>query len=372
MNKIPFKIEASAQGDTALIRITGTIGWDVDAESFRSQIDDLVNAKKIINAHLYLYGPGGSVFDADEICNIISSSFTGKVTGEGGSLVASAYTRIAQICDTFKMPENGAFMIHKPSGGISGTTNDIKAYLKLMEDKEGQYLELYKKRSKNVALLEQQWNAGDWWMTAKEAKENGFITDVLPDAKVSSEARAMIAACGCPETKIPKQTITQKYDEMDLKAMAKALGLPESATEAEINAAIASANAAKTELATLKAANEKKEKEAQAKIIKDEVATAVKEKRITADMEADWVEALSANYDLNSKLLKNMKAVSKISVTPSDNGKSEVKGKVTHEGKTFEELQEEDPETLGALMENDPDVFDALYNNYLKRNKLTK
>ncbi len=372
MNKIPFKIEASAQGDTALIRITGTIGWDVDAESFRSQIDDLVKSKKTTNAHLYLYGPGGSVFDADEICNIISSSFTGKVTGEGGSLVASAYTRIAQICDTFKMPENSSFMIHKPSGGISGTVNDIEAYLKLMKDKESQYLELYKKKSKNVALFEQQWNAGDWWMTAKEAKENGFITDVTPEAKINSEARAMIAACGCPETKIPKQTITQNHDEMDLKAMAKALGLPESATEAEINAAIASANAAKAELATLKAANEKKEKEAQAKTIKDEVEAAVKDKRITADASADWIEALTANYEINSKLLKNLKAVSKVAVTPSGNGSGEAKGKVTHEGKTFEELQEEDPETLGALMGDDPDAYDALYNNYLKRNKLTK
>ncbi len=97
--KISFNISASAQGQTALIRITGTIGWDTDCELFRARIDEIAQ-QGITDAHLYLNGPGGSCFDAEEIVNIIKSVFTGKVTGEGGALVASAYTRIAMICET--------------------------------------------------------------------------------------------------------------------------------------------------------------------------------------------------------------------------------------------------------------------------------
>ncbi len=61
---------------------------------------------------------------------------------------------------------------------MGGTANDLRSYLKLLEDKEKQYLDIYKAKVTDSTKLEQQWNAGDWWLTATEAKENGFISEV--------------------------------------------------------------------------------------------------------------------------------------------------------------------------------------------------
>lgn len=366
--KIPFSISASTESQTALIRITGTIGWDTDSEIFRKQIDALAQ-QGIADAHLYLNGPGGSVFDAEEIVNIIQSVFKGKITGDGGALVASAYTRIAMICETFTMPENGMFMVHKPSGGVSGTANDLRSYLKLLEDKEKQYLDIYKAKVIDSAKLEHQWNAGDWWMTAAEAKENGFISDVKGKKIIGSTTAAMIAACGCPLDRIPTINNSKTEENMDLKAMAKALGLPESATEAEINAKIEENKQAAKDLADLKAAQAQKTKDELTAKIKKDVEKAVAEKRITADNSQKWIDALHKDYEGNKALLDSLEAVEKIQHRQGA-GAHGTTTKATHMGKTFEELQEESPDVLADLMEKDPDAYDAIYDNYLVRKKL--
>jgi ATP-dependent protease ClpP protease subunit len=368
MKKIPFNISASTESQTALIRITGTIGWDTDCEIFRKQIDG-ISQQGITDAHLYLNGPGGSCFDAEEIVNIIQSVFTGKVTGEGGALVASAYTRIAMICSTFTMPENGMFMVHKPSGYINGTASRIESYLKLLKNTESQYLDLYTTKATDKAELTKQWNTGDWWMTAKEAKANGFITEVKEKAKIDAEATAMLVACGCPQDKIPTINNSKTEENMDLKTMAKSLGLPESATEAEINAKIEENKQAAKDLADLKAAQAQKAKDELTAKIKKDVDKAVAEKRITADNSQKWTDALHKDYEGNKALLDSLEVVEKIPHRQGA-GAQGTTTKATHMGKAFEELQEENPEALADLMEKDPDAYDAIYDNYLVRKKL--
>jgi ATP-dependent protease ClpP protease subunit len=202
MTKNPFQITAVKSGDRAEIRIIGHIGWETDAESFRAQVDALVK-EGVKDAHLYIHSPGGSCFDAGEIVNILSR-FRGNITGEGGSLVASAATYIALHCRTFSMPENGMFMVHKPHGGVSGGVKDIEAYLKLMRDCEGLYCEAYKAIARNLSVFEEKWASGaDWWMTAAEAKEQGFITDIYKKVAIDRETAAQIRACGVLQASPP-------------------------------------------------------------------------------------------------------------------------------------------------------------------------
>jgi ATP-dependent protease ClpP protease subunit len=356
MEKIPFHITAQANEQVALIRITGTIGWDTDSESFRARID-AIKQQGVKDAHLYLHGPGGSCFDAEEIVNIIKEAFSGKVTGEGGALVASAYTRIAMICETFAMPENGMFMIHKPKGGVFGTANEIRSYLKLLDNIESQYLSVYKEKATDGAVLSKQWDAGDWWMTAREAKQNGFITTIKEKAKIDAETTAVLSACGCPSSKIP--IINIKNENMDLKKMAISLGLPESATEAEINAAIAKGKKAQDDLLALQEETARKEKADKAAKIKAALDRAENDKRITADVRSDWENLLNADFESASKALENLPVIKKIEVTP---GSKATGNKTTYKGKTFEELQEADPDALAELEKNDPEAFEELFN----------
>lgn len=368
MEKIPFRISASKQDTRALIRITGEIGWDTDAELFRSEVDELI-AQGVQDAHIYINSPGGSCFDAAEIVNILTR-FNGKVTGEGGSLVASAATYIACHCSSFIMPENGMFMIHKPSGGAYGTANDISSYLKMITDIETQYFNIYNNKISDKSKLAEQWNAGDWWLTAQEAHDYGLVSQIKKRVAIDTDTAALITACGCPKTKIPLINIDQKKEDMDLKTMAKTLGLPESATETEINAKIEEGRKAQADLQALRDENERKEKETQKQQIEADVKRAVEEKRITADMAPKWAQALQKDYATNIELLNAISGVSKIPVSNSGINPSADKGKVTYMGKTFEELQNEDSDVLAQLQSSDPSAFDALFNDYKKRNKL--
>lgn len=368
MDKIPFNISAAKQGAKALIRITGEIGWDTSAEGFRRQVDDLV-AEGVKDAHVYINSPGGSCFDASEIVNIMSA-FPGDITGEGGALVASAATFIALHCKSFIMPENGMYMIHKPHSGVYGTASEVESKLKMLQVVEQQYLDAYKAKSTNVSELETRWNSGDWWMTATEARDNGFISGVKDKIQLDRQAAAMITACGCPASKIPLIHNDKHETDMDLRTTAKALGLPENATEEQVNAAIAAGCKARTDLADLRAEQERKTREERTQKIKAEVKAAAADKRITADNIPMWEEALQADYDKNSKLLASLAPVAKIPTNPGK--KNSTSGKATHDGKTFEELQDQDPEALATLMDDDPEAYDAIYEDYLKRNKLNR
>ncbi len=357
-----FQISAVKKGTSAEIRITGIIGWETNAESFRVQVDALIN-DGIRDAHIYIQSPGGNCFDAGEIVNIISK-FKGTVTGEGGSLVASAATYIALHCRTFSMPENGMFMVHKPSGLVSGSKKDIEAYVKLMQDCENQYYSAYKSVAKNAAVFEEKWNSGsDWWLTAKEASEHGFITAVQAKTRIDRETAAQIKACGCPfEIEENQINNPKNVEKMDLQATARLLGLPETATEAEVNARLAANAKAASDLQAMQTAQEQKEKTEKAAKIKAALDKAIAGKRIKADCRAEWERMLNADFETAGKVLESIAPVEKLSsqiVTSAE-------GKKTHKGKTFAQLQDESPELLAELETSDPEAFAELFNETYK------
>jgi len=365
MNKNPFQISAVKKGANAEVRIIGTIGWETNSEDFRAQVDTLIK-DGVKDAHIYIHSPGGNVFDAGEIANIISK-FKGTVTGEGGSLVASAATYIALHCKTFSMPENGMFMIHKPSGCVYGSTKDIEAYIKLMQDCETQFCNAYKAVAKDLTAFNEKWESGaDWWLTAKEAKEHGFITDVVAKAKIDREIAAQIVACGCPfEIEINQNYKPKNAEKMDLKATALMLGLPETATEAEVNAKMQANAKAATDLQALQAAQAEKEKTEKAEKIKASLDAAIADKRIKADSRTEWEKMLEGNFESASKALEGIASIEKLSsqlVTSQE-------GKKMYKGKTFAQLQDEDPEALAELEANDPDAYQELFNETYKGGK---
>jgi ATP-dependent protease ClpP protease subunit len=231
----PFSITAEKKGGRAEVRIIGIIGWETSSEDFRRQVD-LIVAEGITDAHIYINSPGGSCFDANEIVNIISK-FKGQVTGEGGALVASAGTYIALHCKEFSMPANGQFMVHKPSCSAAGTAADLENTLKGLRDMEKLYYDAYKAAVSDVSELDKHWGAGNWWMTAAEAKEMGFVATVKPRIKIDKDTAALATACSCPVSFIAEEKEkSKKNTKMEQSVLALALGLAATATEAEITA----------------------------------------------------------------------------------------------------------------------------------------
>ena len=235
-----FSITAEKKGKRAEVRIIGVIGWETNSEDFRRQVDALVS-DGVSDVHVYINSPGGSCFDANEIVNILSK-FKGVVTGEGGALVASAATYIALHCREFAMPANGQVMVHKPKGYVEGSVQEVENYLNGLRNVEYLYYEAYKAVISDIGELDRRWSAGDWWLTAEEAKKMGFITAVKPRVKIDKETAALATELGCPVALCAEDDNSKLNEKqakkMDLELVALALGLPPTATEAEVTAKI--------------------------------------------------------------------------------------------------------------------------------------
>jgi len=365
-----LEIIISASSDSGRVDIIGDISeWTPNnAIEFRQRCQE-VKDSGAKNCHVYMMTNGGSCFQANEIVNILIEIF-GSYTAEGGAIVASAGTYIAVCSTSFLFAKNGQFMIHKPMGGAYGNETEVENQLTLLKNMTTTYFDAYvAKLAKPEADFKAKWDGGDFWMTAQEGKDWGFITEVKEPVKIPKALADSIKASGSPlEFDITDIIISKPNteNEMNLQAMALALGLASTATEAEITAKLAD-NAEKAgKYDTLLAQTEQSNKEQRAATIKADLDKAILEKRITADNRASWRIQLLANYEGTKPLLDSLKPLVKASadmVVENGNGK-------IYQGKTFEQLQDEAPEMLAQLEDENPDAYKLLFADYKKRNKI--
>lgn len=209
--KYPLKVTAEAKSGKAEIKISGAIyDWANSSDQITKSIDGFLS-EGITDVDVYLNSPGGDVFQASEILNQIQR-FTGKKTGIGGAIVASAASDIAISLDSFEMAENGQFMYHKPSAYLSGNEDVIGSSLKLLTNLTSQYKKrLADKSGMTEDEIEANWSKGDVWLTAQEARDANFITGVIKKTTISHETKAMFEACGSPI--VPKVNDFSKQQE---------------------------------------------------------------------------------------------------------------------------------------------------------------
>jgi len=358
-------ISLSAEGTEARISIIGEINeWNRNnAENFRSKCQELKDAGSK-TAMVYLMTVGGDCFQANEITNILDEFFPGNYAGEGGALVASAGAYIAVRCKSFEQAKNGQFMIHKPSGIVAGNETELNNYLVLLQNMTKQYYDAFMARcSKPEAEFKAKWEAGDFWMTADQAKEWGFVTSVREPVKIDEPTARMIMACGSPN----KVLIDTLNNNMETKITAIAVGLPSDATEQQINAKIAELKNKADAYDSLKAETDRKEKEDKANKIKAALDKAVNEKRIKADARKNWEGLFDKDFESTMTLLGTQQSVQKLSaeIVLGADGKGD-----TYKGKTFEQWQESDPDVLASLEKDSPEAFNSLFADWKKRNKI--
>jgi len=364
-----LKINVFAEESTARIDIIGEITeWNSNnATDFRAKCQELKEGGAT-DCHVYLMTIGGDCIQANEIVNILHEIF-GEYTAEGGAIVASAGTYIAVCATSFEQVKNGQYMLHKPMGGTYGNETDIENYLALVKNMTSTYYDAYvAKLKKTEKEFKAKWDAGDFWLTAQQAVEWGFVDKVKEPVKIDTDTAAVIKESGSPIA-IANTDINHNNNlEMDVKAIATMLGMPEKSTEQEVNARIADNAKKAADYDALKAETERKEKEQREADIKAILDKAEKEKRIKADARSKWQAMFEKDYDGTKALLDDIQPVEKplsAEIKTSADGKSS-----TYQGKTFEQLQEEDPDLLAQLQDENPAAYDALFADWKKRNKI--
>lgn len=364
----PLEITAEIKNDVAYFSIEGYINkWaDTSSSKVREKIREF-KAQGIKDAELYINSEGGSVFEAIEIDNLIFDNF-GDYPVTVGALAASAATYFTSRRKT-KANRNSQFMIHKPMMSVYGNQDKIRKDLKALDNMTDEYRETYmKKTGKSKEQINALWDGGDYWMTAKEAKKEKFINEIIDqDAKISPEAVKVIQACGAPiipKAKIKEPKTINTNRQMDSKLIAVQLGLPEDATDSQINAELAKIKIQAQKASDLEANAKLQKEQAKSDGIKSVLDQAEKEKKITGITRPTYEAVLNADFENGKKVIDSLPVLEKLSAGLKLGAKHTDTGIEARKDWKYSDYQEKDPAAFDALLEKDPETANSLIEAY--------
>jgi len=179
----PCYIFNVASDTEATLDIYDEIGfWGVQAKDF---VDQLRGVKaKVLNVEIN--SPGGDVFAGLAIYNALRASGKEIVVKVMG-MAASAASLIAMAGDKIVMPKNSFMMVHNPWSFAMGNADELRQTAATLDKIGGALLETY---ASKTGLGEDELKtmlATDTWMTADEALEKGFATEVVDEIKVNAK-----------------------------------------------------------------------------------------------------------------------------------------------------------------------------------------
>lgn len=187
-----FAFQAATDAE-ATLSIYDEIGfWGVQAKDFVEQLRGV--KAKVLNVEIN--SPGGDVFAGLAIYNALRASGKEIVVKVMG-VAASAASLIAMAGDKRVMPKNSFMMVHNPWSFAMGNADELRQTADTLDKIGGSLLATYASRTglpedELTAML-----ATDTWLTADEAKEKGFATEVVED--IEAKASFDMARADLPE-----------------------------------------------------------------------------------------------------------------------------------------------------------------------------
>ena len=187
----PFwRIKNTTEEEEAELEFYGFISeysWfedDITPKLFKAELEKLGGRPITIRIN----SGGGEVIAASVIRSAIVD-YPGKVTVMIDGLAASAATIVATAGDVIKMAESAYFMIHDPSTVAWGTIDEIKKVLDMLKVIKSGLLDVYQTRTGLPLDKLSKLLSDETWLSAKEAKELGFVDEVVtPEKRVVQPA----------------------------------------------------------------------------------------------------------------------------------------------------------------------------------------
>lgn len=156
---------------------------DVTAGDFRDELKSLGDVD-VINLHIN--SGGGSVFAGHAIYNMLKQH-SAEIIVTVDALAASIASVIVMAGDTIKMHKNSMLMIHNSWIITMGNAKELRETADLMDKMDQSSNTAY--LDKNKKVTEEQLNKmlqEDYWMTADEALELGFIDEVIDENQMAA------------------------------------------------------------------------------------------------------------------------------------------------------------------------------------------
>ena len=166
-----------------IIESTSWWGDEVTPRQFKKDLDAL---GEIDVLNVYINSPGGDVFASQAIYSMLKRQKCQVMVYVDG-LAASGASIVAMAGDKVYMPRNAMMMIHNPWTWGGGFAEDFRKMADDLDKIRESLIAVYAEKSgqdreKIIELLD-----AEFWMTAEEALEYGFI-DEIEEAK-------QVAAC---------------------------------------------------------------------------------------------------------------------------------------------------------------------------------
>ena len=189
-----FKVE-NVTADTAEILVYDYIGWPYnEARGFVDTLAEMAEKKITVRVN----SPGGDVFDAHAIFNAIQAH-PGKVVTRIESLAASAASYIAVAGYEKQAYKNSIIMIHEPLSGMWGNQHDLRATADILEQINVTLIDMYADNT-NIGKKDlRDMLEAETWLSAKEAKEKGFIDTIIGGGKPVEAHFDMSFYANCPD-----------------------------------------------------------------------------------------------------------------------------------------------------------------------------
>ena len=190
------------------IEINDEIGfWGVNHQEFKAKVEGFSG-----DITLEIASFGGDISHALPIYNMIKSH-AGRVTANIYGDAASAATFIALAADEVRMVDNAFFLIHNVWTMAVGDSNDLREAAEEMDKFNNVIKDIYKKETGlSKKEITEMMNEGAWW-TAKEAKTNGFVDEVVAPAKILNRKEAVMLNCISEEA---KQDLLNKVNSIEM------------------------------------------------------------------------------------------------------------------------------------------------------------
>lgn len=166
-----YSIKAKANKE-AEIWIYEEIGgyYGVTAKKFAEDLKGLGELNKIT---LRLNSPGGDVFDAATIYNLLKQN-KASVSVYIDGLAASAASVVAMAGDEILIADNAMMMVHNPWTFAMGYASDLRQTADLLDKIGGTIVTTYAKRTRQDEEKIRELMDAETWMNADEAVEYGF------------------------------------------------------------------------------------------------------------------------------------------------------------------------------------------------------
>lgn len=185
--RLRYSMQMKADTDCAEIMIYGEIcdsfwKWtedDMSASDFNKLLKEAKD-KGASKLHLRINSPGGDVYQAVAMRTmLLDCGMDVTVAVEG--MCASAATLLACLPGVpVSMSAGSEYMIHNPRSFARGQAKDLEATAQRLRNSENEFITIYAQKSGQAEDTIRKWMDDETWMTAKTAKERGFV-DNVPD-----------------------------------------------------------------------------------------------------------------------------------------------------------------------------------------------